>query len=145
MCFSQSSVQISKPHLELQDNLVIISYHIINSTANDRFNIWIEATDADGKNLNAMSLSGDMGDNVTGEGGKQIIWNYQADSISLEDMIYVQVFGEPFIPAKISKNGSEFNELTTGGAVLRSLAFPGWGLSTLNPGKPHWLKSRDQE
>ncbi len=39
--------------------------------------------------------------------------------------------------AEIIKPGMRINR---GGVIFQSLVFPGWGLSRINKGKPHWLK-----
>ncbi len=93
-----------------------------------------------------------MGQNIRGGEDKQITWEYHKDLVSLEAGIYVQVFGELLNP-QIKEVQSSVTDQTTPksssqpgttiskqGAVLRSIAFPGWGLSALNPGTPHWLK-----
>ena len=160
---AQQDVNISKPHLELQDNNIVISYNILNSTQKERFKIWIEATDSDGNTLNARVLSGHVGEDVPGGGSKQILWDYLSDNVSLEDGIYVQVLGElTSLPAvaeeEVAEEKIEEKEVTEekpvvsqeqpktsqgismGGAMLRSAAFPGWGLMVMNPKKPHWIK-----
>ena len=150
--FSQDSVQISQPDLELRDDEIVISYRILRSSNADLFKIWIEVTDDNGKSLNVKSLNGDVGQNIRGGGDKQITWEYDKDLASLEAGIYVQVFGELLNPQieevqslvtdqpKPQRYTQPGPTISKQGAVLRSIAFPGWGLSALNPGTPHWLK-----
>ncbi len=150
--FSQTSVQISQPDLELRDNRVFISYEILGSSSADLFEIWIEVSDNNGNPLNVRSLSGDFGENIRGGGRKQITWDYEKDAGSLDEGIYVQVFGEllntkpeeVISPATEPSTKNEKLEtkgaINKSGAILRSIAIPGWGLSAMNPGKPHWLK-----
>ena len=146
------SVQISQPELELRENEIVISYQISGSSSADLFKIWIEVTDDNGKSLNARSLDGDVGQNIQGRGKKQITWEYRKDIASLEAGIYIQMHGEILNPQieevpplvtdqpDIKSYSKPSATISKQGAVLRSIAFPGWGLSSMNPGKPHWLK-----
>lgn len=138
---AQSSVEISPPELELRDNRIVISYRILRSSDNDKFRIWVEATDDNGKDLHATSLSGDVGSGVSGGGLKQISWNYENDGVSIDNGVGIQVFGELFIPVMsdpVADYGSK-KTISKPGAILRSVAFPGLGLTAMT-GKPHWLK-----
>ncbi len=150
--FSQNSAQISQPDLELVGNKIIISYQILRSSNADLFNIWIEVSDENGNSLNARSLSGDVGQNIRGGGNKVIKWNYERDIVSLGEGIGIQVFGEllnPQIKSEVESPGTNQSArnmdsnnggtITKSGAILRSVAVPGWGLSAMT-GKSHWLK-----
>lgn len=149
---AQGTVQLSKPDLELQGNLVIISYEILQSTSSDLYRIWIEVTDDNGNILNARSLRGDVGDNIRGGSKRQIAWDYEKDVVNLDAGIYVQVLGELMNPKTEEKvpdpavrpmrdaSSVSRSTMTKPAALLRSVVFPGWGLSAMNPGKPHWLK-----
>jgi len=144
--------------LELRDNQVIISFEILNSSSKDLYRVWIEVVDDNDRVLSARSLRGDIGENIRGGGVKQIAWDYEQDVISVDAGIYVQVFGElmnattrePQTQEKeeAEKNYSESgpapsksgSSVSKSGALFRSVVIPGWGLSAMNPGKPHWLK-----
>ena len=60
-CYSQTTVRLSKPRLELKDNRINIFYDILNSRQTDKFRIWVEITDSTGNKVNARSLGGDIG------------------------------------------------------------------------------------
>lgn len=164
--FAQN-VGISTPYLELKNDQIHISYQILNSTFSERFKIWVEVTNTNDELLNATTLAGDYGENVPGGGTKQIIWNYKEDNVSLESGVYVQVFGEQMVPedaseadtkqeqasetvtAKSQAGQSDIEPVTesvnkelrsTGGAMLRSVVFPGWGLTRVTGMKTHMLK-----
>lgn len=141
-CFSfsaigQIEVRFSDPDLELINGKLQISYNILNSKSNERFSVWIEVTDVNGDVIKARTLSGDFGDYVSGGGGKIILWNLIADEVSDGQGIYVQLIGEKFNPKESTVQISSISRM---GAVLRSAAFPGWGLSKIHPGNPHWIK-----
>ena len=55
-CKSQTAVKISKPELEIQGNRVKITYDINDYKPNDKFIVWIEIEDANGRLINAKSI-----------------------------------------------------------------------------------------
>lgn len=144
--FGQTTVRLSKPRLELMDNKINIYYDILNSNQTNKFKVWIEVTDSIQNKIIPRSISGDLGENIIGGNNKKIIWDFVSDSIYLDNGIYVQVYSELIIPPEInavSKPQEVFKpekEIKRGGVILQSFLFPGWGLSRINKGKPHWLK-----
>ena len=129
--YTQETVKLTKPRLELIDNYINIFYDILNSDQSDKFKIWVEITDSTGNKVNVQSLSGDIGENISGGNNKKITWDLKADSIYPDAGVYIQVNAEIIKP---------FKSISRGGVFLKSLAFPGWGLSSMNKSKPHWLK-----
>lgn len=139
-CFAQTTVRLSKPRLELKDNNINIYYDILNSRQTDKFKTCVEITDSTGKRVNARSLIGDIGENVSGGSNKKITWDLAADSIYLDAGIYVQVNAEILTSTKTAEIIKPVKTINRGGAIFQSLLFPGWGLSRINKGNPHWLK-----
>jgi len=142
----QTTIKLSKPRLELKDNKINIYYDILNSNQNDKFKVWIEVTDSTQNKIIPISITGDLGENVTGGNNKMIIWDFVSDSIFLDNGIYVQLNSELLISPEI-KEVSKAQELMKpekiikrGGVIFQSVIFPGWGLSRINKGKPHWIK-----
>ena len=150
---AQSTVEVSKPVLSMKGNKIQISYDLLNSTKKDTYTIRIEITDSEGKTIDARSLSGDIGEEIIGGGNKKILWDIEADSIFLDDEIFVQVYAlaesvpvveEPQVarteePAVVETESvkKEFNRTAI---IIQSVAFPGLGLSRTNPGQPHWIR-----
>ncbi|MCK4346428.1 MAG: hypothetical protein KAX05_14185 [Bacteroidales bacterium] len=139
-CFAQTTVRLSKPRLELKDNHINIFYDILNSKQTDKFKIWVEITDSTGNKLNARSLSGDIGEIVSGGNNKKITWDLASDSIYPETGIYVLVNAEILTSPETAEIIKPVKKINRGGVIFQSLVFPGWGLSRVNKGKPHWLK-----
>ncbi len=161
---AQSTVKVSKPVLSMNGNKVQISYDLLNSAKEDIYTIRIEVTDSKGQSIDARSLSGDIGDNIMGGGNKKILWDIEADSIFLDDEIFVQVYAlpapvpvdeevlaeEPPLKEPVKESVEESPKETMAGStsreynrtaiILQSVAFPGLGLSRTNPGQPHWIK-----
>jgi len=95
---AQSTVEVSRPDLSLKDNGISISYKLLNSSESEEFTIRIEITDSNGRIINAKSLSGDIGENIPGGLNKEIFWDIEADSIFLDEEIFVQVYAQPEAP-----------------------------------------------
>ena len=121
--YAQTEIRLSKPRLELEDNNLVISYDILNSKQTDKFRIWIEITDSIGQNINARSLSGDIGENVLGGNNKKITWNLKADNISLDIGIYVQVYAEILTSDESYESILPVVEISRSGAIMQSLIF----------------------
>lgn len=141
--------EISKPFLELKNGQIDISYQILNSTSNDRYRIWIEVTNTNNETIKATALAGDHGNNVPGGGTRHIMWNYRSDRASIEEGVFIQVLGER-MSNPISESGhamtdptaqyGEKNNISYAGLMLRSVAFPGWGLARETGARIHLLK-----
>jgi hypothetical protein len=136
-CTAQQLPSFSRPALNLQDGKLIISYDILNSNISELYKVNIEVQDTDGRALNPRTVSGDIGVGVPGGSKKEIIWDLNADRISMDQSIYVQIIGEEIISP-----GGDADEQAVSrmGVMGRSVLFPGWGLSMLNAGTPHWIK-----
>jgi len=140
-CFAQIPVKLSTPYLEIKANTVNIYYNIINSSEANKFNIWVEITDSTGNKINAHSLYGDLGNNVGGGNNKMITWDFVRDSILNDTGIYIQIYAEPLPQEKAEEIiPSVRKEIHPGLTVFQSILFPGWGLSRINKGSPHWIK-----
>ncbi|MBN1387220.1 MAG: hypothetical protein JW965_02165 [Bacteroidales bacterium] len=140
VCHAQTKAKISKPRLELEDNQINIRYDILNSLETDIFRIWIEITDSTGNYLPALSLSGDIGDDVKGGNDKMITWDYASDNIYPEAGIYVQINAELLTTVEATDIILQDKKISRAAVIGQSMVFPGWGLSRVNKGKPHWIK-----
>jgi len=163
--FGQGGVEMTKPHLMIVNDTLIIRYGFVGSKPWDVFNVRLEITDSAGKAIPARSFSGDIGDSIYGGQQKIILWNMAADNIFISQQIFVEVISEKLdaieIPVagplrsdslvgqqadygepKMIKPGNEREETTTSykkNNVLLSAFVPGWGLTRLSNGKPYWL------
>jgi len=133
LCYSQD-IKIALTKLETVNNKLVITYDFADDLQKDLFDVWIEITTLSGRRINARTLSGDIGDNLVAGKNKQIIWDFVADDIVMDEEINIEV------KAIISRpNATIINKTGKGQALVLSAAFPGWGLSKLEPGKPYWL------
>ncbi len=143
-----AQVTISTPQLTFQSNKVIIQYDILNSNSGDKFNIHLDVTDEKGQTINANSLSGDYGSSVSGGRSKTIVWNIGDDNLEFDELLSFRIKAETEQSTAASNNSNTTRAVNTsesmpsisrGGAVFRSILFPGLGLTKLKHG-PHWLK-----
>ncbi len=149
---AQTHVEVSPPALSLKNGKVHIEFDLLNSTRSETFTVRIDITYENGKEVPARSLSGDIGKGVSGGGNKQIIWDMEADSVFLDGDIFVEVYALPeaapvaVVPPEEQKDEQkdeaqpDQNEYNRTLIIAQSIAFPGLGLSRINPGKPHWLR-----
>lgn len=168
-CIGQITFTVSEPQLSISNNNLIITYDILGAKADEKFNIWLEISDNNGVKINASTLSGDIGDSITGGANKRIVWNLLADNIFIDNTVNVEIIAEKIIipeiiseekdlseiPSDISKKEDMADEkesykhteepvptyarVKVGNHLLQSTVFPGWGLTRLSKGKPYWL------
>ncbi len=149
----QQAVVVSEPVLSLKNGKVHIEFQLLNTSRSETFTVRAVITDQGGNSIQAKSLSGDLGKGVSGGGNKRIIWDIEADSMFLDEDIFVEVYALPetqaiaVIPPEEDVREEEAREESNSGKELnrtsliaQSIAFPGLGLSRLNPGSPHWLR-----
>ncbi|NOY36370.1 MAG: hypothetical protein GXO83_02220 [Chlorobi bacterium] len=137
-CDGQSQVQISKPALTYADHNVIISFDILNSRPEERFNISLEISDSAGNIIHAKTLTGDVGNNIPGGPGKTIVWNLLSDNVLSPTIIFVQINAEPMPTMPVNTN-MVITDFSTGKVLLQNAVFPGWGMSGIKKKKPHWI------
>jgi hypothetical protein len=132
VCHGQETYTVSKPRLAITNDVLTITYDIIDSNPDDRFNIWLEISDSSGNEIKAKALNGDIGNNIKPGKNLQVKWNLQADNIYLDQTINVLIVAEKIEPKIVS-------EVKVGSVILKSAVFPGWGMTELSNGKPYWI------
>lgn len=133
--FGQTEARIINIDFNLVGEDIVITYDIVNYAPGEKFNITIEVITESGKNLNARSLTGDVGSNVTGGSKKQVTWDFKGDNIKLTEGIYVEVIAKSLL---VIEKPEPPKKKSLGGAFVKSLVFPGWGNSSISGG-PYWL------
>jgi hypothetical protein len=105
-----------------------ISYEIDGSTSSDLYFVWLEmGKKATGEKIVPKSLTGDIGEKITGGNGKLIEWTPATDSVILDEEVEFEI--------KAEKYEKSFNR---GTGILLSAVLPGLGQTKIN-GKPWWL------
>ncbi len=125
LSFGQIHTAVSHPVVEVNDQEVHIFYDIINSGPNHRFNVLVLITDTRGRELISRSLSGDVGDHISGGHKKHIVWNLEEDQVTLDGPIDVQIILEalPTAIPGISTQKQDQNDLEKSDSLARVDAF----------------------
>ena len=139
---AMGQIGVTKPKFKDDGSKLIIEYQINNSKPSDRFLIEVLVTDDDGNIVEASTLSGDVGEDVSG-GRKRIIWEYSKDDVLYETTVtikirYDKLEEEPEVQPSVIVPAST-KSYSRSGLILQSIALPGLGLSRYT-GKPHWLR-----
>jgi len=90
----QGKVEMTQPKLMFVNDTLIIRYGFIGSKPWDVFKVRLEITDSAGSLIPAKSYTGDIGDSIYGGLQKIILWDMAADSIAINQSIYVEVVSE---------------------------------------------------
>lgn len=133
--FGQTEAKIVNIDFNLVGENIVITYDIINYAPGEKFDVTIEVITESGKKLNARSLAGDVGRNITGGRNKSVTWDFKNDNIKLTEGIYVEVIAESLL---VIEKPKPKKKKSLGGAFVKSLVFPGWGNSSISGG-PYWL------
>ncbi len=131
----QTAPVIPKPELIFRNDSLIIHYTFKDCQQGQVFRVWLDVTTVEGKKIVPKTLSGDIGPGVRCGGEKSVYWNLVADSLFLDDVIYVKVLAETDVTAQKAKGKG------TAKYFFSSLLFPGSGLNLKkgNSRKPYWL------
>jgi hypothetical protein len=140
----QSKARVENVDFNLEDENLVITYDIVKGKSGELFTVKVNILTPNGKNISAFALSGDIGPGVTGGTGKKIIWDLNKDNVYLDDEISVEVIIDQNLAPPMGTPGSSTKGTTknvsVGGAMLRSLVFPGLGNRYANGGKgAYWL------
>lgn len=134
-------IKIPKPSIVVQNDSIVIDYHILGSTLKDTFQIYLEIEDENGKELVANALDGDIGSRVPGGKDKQIVWDLEVDKLYINMDIKIELVAEliskPLVAQTEEKSSSEVikepdktpSQQMTFKPILYATLFPGWGLS----------------
>jgi len=129
----QSKAKVENINFGYVMESVIITYHLANVRRSEKFKVNLSIYNTKGEKISAKSLSGDIGENISGEGSKKITWNIHRDMEELDDNIYVVVEAELMNPKVINPIGR-----TTG--LAYSTIYPGYGGYRITMNKIHLVK-----
>jgi len=110
VCCAQNTFRVSEPKLELKDQMIHISYDILNSDPAEKFFISLTIKDDQGNEINAKALDGDVGV-VQGGKNKHITWDPSADQVFLNSSIFIKVNARPYLPAEETEIPAEETEI----------------------------------
>jgi hypothetical protein len=127
--FAQTSARIDNTSLQIDNGRLIITYDLVNTRPNERFNVWIDVRKTTGQEIKAKNISGHVGKNIVGGKGLNIIWNFESENIEYEGNINVQVLAELIT----------IHNLKIERILIKSAVFPGWGLQDIEKVNPYLL------
>ncbi|MCF8364947.1 MAG: hypothetical protein K9H16_04150 [Bacteroidales bacterium] len=133
---AQTKARVENVDFFLEGDNLIITYDIVKASTGETFDVSVNISTQKGTPIKAYALSGDYGKGVYGGNFKRIAWDLAKDNVVIDDEIFVEVFlaeSNPFLSPK--SNG----KVSVGGAMLRSLVFPGWGNNYAKGGGAYWL------
>lgn len=112
---------------------VVITYEIVNTKFGEKFTVFLEVYNTKGEEITAMSIIGDVGENIKGEERKKITWNIHRDVEKLDDNIYVVIKAELQNPKVIKPIDYKMG-------LVYSTIYPGYGGYRITRKKIHLLK-----
>lgn len=133
---AQSKAVVQNVDFFLEGENLIISYDITKAKSDEVFEVSVNIKTVTGTKISAYSLSGDVGAGVSGGSFKRISWDLKTDNAYLDDEIFVEVIAKPMVLDAVAK---PMEHKSVGGAMLRSLIFPGWGNRFAKDGGAYWL------
>ncbi len=127
---AQTKARVENVDFYLEGENMIITYDIVKAKSGETFDVSVSISSLKGQKISAFALSGDIGPNVYPGKYKKITWDLAEDNVYIDDQVMVEVFAKSMLPPK---------SISVGGALLRSLVFPGWGNSYAKGGGAYWL------
>lgn len=146
---AQTKAQALNVDFYIEGDNMIITYDIEKAKTGESFIVSVSVTTKSGNKINAYSLTGDVGKGVFGGKYKRITWDLVKDNVYLDDEIQIEVFLQSEKDANIGvveketkptlKTQASAKSVSVGGALIKSLVFPGWGNRYVKDGGAYWL------
>jgi len=159
----------TKVDLNKEQQIMVITYDLINALPSDKFVVWLDITNSSSQRFEAKSVVGDIGNDVGGGLNKRIIWDLKGDNANIAESYIVKVRAMPqsknaiepkdnqvkkddktkvpdkktveanYDPIILDNQTKSAGNVNAGKIIVQSIVMPGWGLTTLNDGKPYWI------
>jgi len=136
---AQSKARVENVDFNLEGEDLVITYDIVKSKTGEMFDVDVNILTTSGKKINAFALSGDIGPGVTGGEGKRIVWDLNKDNVYIDDEISVEVIINQDLAPPAGTPIKSADKVSVGGALLKSLIFPGWGNRAVKGKGAYWL------
>lgn len=145
---AQTKAVIGNVDYTVENDKLVVTYDILKAKSDEVFNIRLIVNTVTGKTYNPTSVTGDVGDNVTGGKGKKIYWDAIKDNVYISEEIYVEVKSIPRSPKPVTEAQVATEEAKTkpqpaasgdrniskGGAIALSAIVPGLGIRKMKGG-----------
>jgi hypothetical protein len=126
---AQTAAKIENTRLEIDEGRLIITYDLLYTRNNERFNVWVNISKPSGQEIGPKNITGHIGKNIAGGKGLIIVWNYDIDGIDYEGEVDVQVMAELI----------ETSSLKIEKVLLKSAVLPGWGIYDIDKKSTYFL------
>lgn len=139
---AQNKGKVENVDFFLEGDNLIITYDLEKAKTGDVFDVSVNISTVKGTKIKAFAMSGDVGSGVTGGKFKRIVWNLAQDNVFIDDEIVVEVFAKAAVGnanTSTDKSAKSYTHVSVGGAMVRSLIFPGWGNRYAKGGGAYWL------
>lgn len=150
--FSQSGAQVENIDFYAVGSNLTITYELSKAKKGEYFEVWVKITTDSGKEIVPIAMTGDVGKNVTGGDNKRIIWDIEADNVSIDEEISVEVFARSLGVPKTNEDAATTKEdyaykeqpkvkgnVSVGKALLLSAVLPGLGNRYVKGKGAPWL------
>lgn len=128
---AQSPAEIRNVDFQFRNDSLIVTYDIAKSSRGDIFKVEMVINTTSGKTIRPKAIIGDIGDNISGGKGKEIIWDIRKDGVVINENIEVSVTAVVIeAPVKLFHRSA---------AIALSVVVPGLGITKLNHGGPYWI------
>jgi hypothetical protein len=139
----QSRAMVQNVDFYAEGSDLVVKYDIVQAKSGETFEIWLKVITDSGKEYIPASVTGDAGKGVSGGPNKKVLWDVEADGVSLDEEFYVEVFARseaaPEDKSQTYKDRSQKRGISVGGALALSAVLPGLGRTVVNKGGAQWL------
>lgn len=145
---AQSAAKIENIKFDAEGSKLAITYDIAKYKEGETFEIWVKIITASRKTLVPVTMYGDVNKGVSGGTGKRIVWDIEADNVTIDEEFSVEVYGrseskKTTQPANEPKNTkpekAKSQGISVGGALSLSLILPGLGNRAVKGSGAQWL------
>lgn len=146
--YGQSAAKIENIKFDAEGSKLAITYDIVKYKAGETFEIWVKIVTASGKTLVPTTMYGDVNKGVSGGTGKRVVWDVEADNVTLDEEFSVEVIGRSDSktgtsgekePEKVKSEKVQGQGISVGGAIALSAILPGLGNRVVKGSGAQWL------
>lgn len=136
---AQSDAIIENIDFYAEGNSLVIKYDIVKANKSELFEIWVKVSTESGKTIIPKSMNGDAGTGISGGANKRIVWDLDADEVTITEAFSIEVFAQSDYkaPPKVVKEKKE--GISVGASLLLSAVLPGLGKTVAKGRGGQWM------
>ena len=145
---AQSAAKIENIKFDAEGSKLAITYDIAKYKEGETFEIWVKIVTASGKTLIPVTMYGDVNKGVSGGTGKRIVWDIEADNVTIDEEFSVEVYGRVDSKSSTQIANETVKEkpqnikgtgISVGRALALSALLPGLGNRAVKGSGAQWL------